>query len=140
MIVLDTNVISEAMRGPDAAPAVLSWLRSLAQVPTTTVVNRAEIMAGLALLPKGARQDRLRAAAADAFSMLGATLPLTSEAADHYADVVAERRRSGRPIGGMDALVAGICRSTGATLATRDEADFAGLGLSIVNPWASNSG
>ena len=63
MIILDTNVISEAMRGPAADAGVLRWLRSLAETPVTTVINRAEILAGIALLPTGERADQLRAAA-----------------------------------------------------------------------------
>ncbi|MDO5498650.1 MAG: type II toxin-antitoxin system VapC family toxin [Propionibacteriaceae bacterium] len=135
MLVLDTNVISEAMRGRDADPRVIAWLRNLPMQPVTTVVNRAEILAGLALLPKGARRDRLQGAARSAFDMLGVTLPLMPEAADHYAAIVALRRQSGRPIGGMDALVAAICLASGARLATRDTLDFEGVGLDLINPW-----
>lgn len=135
MIVLDTNVISEVMRGPDADPAVMAWLRGLPATPITTVINRAEIQSGIALLPDGARRRRLETAASLAFSTLGATLPLTFEAADHYGLIVAERTRAGAPIGAMDALIAAICADAGASLATRDVAGFAGLGLTLVNPW-----
>lgn len=135
MLALDTNVISEAMRGPAANEYVISWLRHLPVPPVTTVINRAEILAGVAMLPAGARRDRLRESAVSAFSGLGVTLPLVPEAADHYAEIVASRRSSGRPIGGMDALVAAICLVSGATLATRDTDDFEGLGLDIINPW-----
>lgn len=67
MLVLDTNVISEAMRGAQAEPRVIAWLRQLSTPPVTTVVNRAEILAGIALLPAGSRRTRLQAAATDAF-------------------------------------------------------------------------
>lgn len=137
VIVLDTNVISEAMRGARADERVLAWLRSLPATPVTTVINRAEILAGIALLPEGARRQRLVAAASSAFSTLGVVLPLVPEAADHYADIVAVRRRTGDPIGGMDALIASISRAVGATLATRDVNGFAGIGLDVVDPWAS---
>jgi predicted nucleic acid-binding protein len=135
VLALDTNVISEAMKGPAANAQVISWLRALPVPPVTTVINRAEILAGIAMLPRGARRDRLRVAAVDAFSTLGVTLPLAPEAADHYGEIVSTRRRSGRPIGGMDALVAAICRASGATLVTRDTGDFVGLGLEVINPW-----
>lgn len=137
MIVLDTNVISEAMRGPEADGRVIAWLRELPSPPVTTVINRAEILAGIAQLPPGARRDRLGVVAAQAFATLGVVLPLIPEAAEHYADIVAARRRARAPIGGMDALIASICRASRATLATRDEGDFAGLGLEVVNPWAT---
>lgn len=138
VIVLDTNVISEAMRGPDADPGVLGWLRRLPRTPVTTVISRAEILAGIALLPAGARRDRLSTVAARAFGALGVVLPLTTEAAEHYAEIVAVRRAAGAPIGGMDALIAAICRASNATLATRDVSDFAGLGVDVINPWASS--
>jgi predicted nucleic acid-binding protein len=35
----------------------------------------------------------------------------------------------------MDALIASIVREVGATLATRNTEDFAGLELALVNPW-----
>lgn len=135
MIILDTNVISEAMRGHRAEPAVLNWIRSLTSQPVTTVINRAEVLAGVALLPNGKRKDRLTTAATAAFDGLGVCLPMTSEAANEYADIVAVRRRTGRPIGAMDALIAAICRAADAQLATREVTDFDGLGLNITNPW-----
>lgn len=135
MIILDTNVISEAMRGPQASPRVIAWLRALRQVPVTTVINRAEILAGLALLPEGRRRERLGSAAESAFAGLGVCLPLVPECASEYADIVADRRSAGLPIGGMDALIASIARVAGATVATRYVEDFAGLGVPVVNPW-----
>lgn len=138
VVVLDTNVISEAMRGPRADDDVLAWLRALPETPVTTVINRAEVLAGVALLPEGARRERLVTASTTAFATLGVVLPFVPEAADHYADIVATRRGAGVPIGGMDALIAAICRTVGATLATRDVADFAGVGLQIINPWTAH--
>jgi len=135
MIILDTNVISEAMRGRAADPRVLTWIRSLREQPVTTVINRAEILAGIALLPEGARREKLSVAAEVAFAGLGVCLPLVPEAATEYAAIVARRRAAGRPIGGMDALVASVTRVSGASLATRDTADFDGLGLTLVDPW-----
>lgn len=32
-------------------------------------------------------------------------------------------------------MIAAICASRGATLATRNTRDFAGLGLPLVDPW-----
>ncbi len=64
MIVLDTNVISEVMRGPRAEPAVLGWMRSLSATPVTTVVNQSEILVGIAMLPDGGRRVHLQTSAA----------------------------------------------------------------------------
>ena len=76
MIILDTEVVSEIMRGSAASPAVLNWVRGLAEQPVTTVVTRAEILAGVALLPAGQRRDRIESVATAAFDTLGVCLPL----------------------------------------------------------------
>lgn len=135
MIILDTNVISEAMRGDNADAHVLAWLRALPVPPVTTVITRAEILAGLALLPPGRRTRDLAHRAGLALSALGVCLPLTDPCTSAYADIVATRTRLGRPIGGLDALIAAIARTTGATLATRDTSGFDGIGVDLVNPW-----
>lgn len=135
MIVLDTNVISELMRGPHASARVLAWVRSLPEQPVTTVINRAEILAGLKILPPGRRRDRLSDVAVRALDTLGVCLPLVPECAAAYADIVAIRRRLGHPIGAMDGLIAAITRYTGSVLATRDVGDFEHTGVELVNPW-----
>ena len=134
-IVLDTNVISKLVRGSAADRRVLTWVRSRSTRPVTTAVNRAEVMSGIATMPSGVRRDRLREESVIAFAELGEPLPLTGVSADRYAEVILDRRRIGRPIGNMDALVAAICLEHDAQLATRDLDGFAGLGLDLVDPW-----
>lgn len=140
MIVLDTNVVSEAFRGPEADPQVLGWLRGLGQPPVTTVITRAEILAGVAVLSAGFRRSTLEASVARILSQLGVCLPLTDAATAHYADIVATRRALGRPASGFDALIAAICRTAGATLATRNIKDFEEMGIPLVNPWDAAPG
>lgn len=137
MLVLDTNVISEVMKGRDANPQVIAWLRAQNEPLVTTVICRAEIMAGIALLPEGQRKTSLLNAATKAFSSLGACLPLTEKAADTYGQVLARRARAGKPIGAMDALIAAITLDTRAALVTRNTPDFTDLELKIINPWES---
>lgn len=136
MIILDTNVVSEVMRGPHADLRVMRWLGALTAVPVTTVINRAELVAGVRLLPEGRRRQTLTRALDTALSGLSVCLPLTSECTDHYADVVARRGTLGRPIGSMDALIAAIATETGSSVATRDIDDFTGLDLTLFDPWA----
>ena len=65
MIVLDTNVVSELMRG-EPHPAVLAWVAAQPRALLyTTHVNQTEILDGIAALPEGRRRTAL-AAAADA--------------------------------------------------------------------------
>lgn len=137
MIVLDTNVLSELMR-PRPEPTVTSWLEAQ---PTTslfvTAVTQAEILYGLALLPRGRRRDDLLAAARSLFDeeFAGRILPFDSDAAVAYSIIVADRRAAGRPISQFDAQIAAIVRSRGGTLATRNTADFIDCGIELNDPW-----
>ena len=45
------------------------------------------------------------------------------------------RRRAGRPTATFDLIIASVARATGATMVTRNTADFEGCGLTLVNPW-----
>lgn len=136
MIVLDTNVVSELMR-PAPAPAVLTWLgRERTDRRSTTAITVAEVRYGIRRLPDGARKDVLRRAADLIFADFpGQLLPFTATAAESYAEIVAHREHTGLPIGVLDAQIAAVCRVHGATLATRDVADFRGTGVDLVNPW-----
>ncbi|MGA2601171.1 MAG: hypothetical protein ABSH09_29745 [Bryobacteraceae bacterium] len=50
--------------------------------------------------------------------------------------IVATREAMGRPISQIDAMIASICRSRQATVATRNVDDFEHCGVPIVNPFA----
>ena len=67
--------------------------------------------------------------------MPGRVSSFDGEAADHYAQIGASRRSAGRPISQIDAIIAAITRSHGATLATRNAKDFEDCGVEVVNPW-----
>jgi toxin FitB len=139
MIVLDTNVISEMMR-PSPARAVADWFaRNPRSSLFTTALSQAEILYGLELLPEGRRRDELFAAARPVFDedLGGRVLPFDSDAAVDFAEIAVSRRRAGRPISQIDAQIAAIVRSRGASLATRNVSDFEDCGIALVNPWAT---
>lgn len=139
MIVIDTNVLSELMRRtPDAR--VLRWFESQPDgILYTTAITHAEILFGLALLPQGARREQMEAAIGTVFTQTYAerVLPFDSAAAPEYARICAARRAAGRPIGQMDAQIAAIARARRARLATRDVTGFEGLGIEVVDPFAT---
>ncbi|MEU7932792.1 type II toxin-antitoxin system VapC family toxin [Micromonospora echinofusca] len=136
MIVLDTNVVSELMRGEPAA-VVIDWLhRNSNDGLYTTTITVAEIRYGIARLPAGRRRESLQQAANEIFAAFPRqVLPFDLAAANAYADIVAGRDSTGSAIDGFDAQIAAICRCQGATLATRNVKDFADTGIAIVDPW-----
>jgi toxin FitB len=137
VIVLDTNVLSELMRSEPAA-AVFAWVAAQPRATLyTTSVSKAEILYGIAVLPGGRRRLALAAAAEAMFAddFAGRVLPFDETAAVRYAEIVAARRRGGRPIEAFDAQIAATALAAGAGVATRDTGDFAGCGLTLINPW-----
>jgi predicted nucleic acid-binding protein len=137
VIVLDTNVLSEVAR-PKPNPAVLEWVD--AQDSSTLVITAltaAEVRAGVAILPDGHRKRevglRMESLLAETFA--GFILAFDVGSSDHYADIVAGRRRAGRPISAFDAQIAAVCRQHEASLATRNTADFTDTGIQLINPW-----
>jgi toxin FitB len=140
MIVLDTNVLSAAMRR-EADPAVVAWLdRQPSESVWTTAVTVFEIRFGLELLASGRRRRQLE----DAFTRAldedfqGRILPFDREAAGQAASRAVQRRAAGKPVDFRDIEIAGIVAARRATLATRNAPHFEDLGIEIVNPWSAN--
>lgn len=141
MILLDTNVISELMRGAPS-PAVEYWI---GRQPTASLflsaITEAELRYGLALLPDGHRRKKLvaQAEAMLAEDFAGRIVPFDSPAAAAYARIAARRRHAGRPITQADAQIAATAVSRGAALATRNVADFVECGIDLIDPWTATA-
>ena len=137
MVVIDTNIVSELM---SAAPSVevLAWVDDRPRRELfVTAVTEAEVRTGIALLPEGRRRRGLAEACERAFGSLfaGRVLPFDSDAARAYAEIAAERRGIGRPIGQADGQIAAIARARGMAVATRNVRDFEDMGIDVFNPW-----
>jgi predicted nucleic acid-binding protein len=139
---LDTNVLSELMREhPDAG--VLDWFaQNTLAIMSTSTVNQAEILTGIALLPTGKRRTALAVAAEQMFEQdfAGHCLEFDAAAAKNYAVIVAARFRQGHPISTEDAQIAAIALATGLTVATRNTKDFENIDdLTLANPWQAST-
>ena len=137
MLVLDTNMLS-AMMSAEPVQKVADWiLDQPSEALFTAAVCQAEILSGIAILPNGRRRAALEEAARAMFAddFHGRVLPFDTEAAAAYAEVFANRRKAGRPAGTVDLMLAAIARVRGASVVTRNVADFEGVGLTIINPW-----
>jgi predicted nucleic acid-binding protein len=137
MIVLDTNVLSEALR-VEPADSVTRWMAAQhAANLFTTAISQAEILRGIALMPPSRRRALLEKSAAGIFAedFAGRILAFDSMAAAAFAEIAAGRRRLGRPISVFDAQIAAIALVHKAAVATRNVNDFADCGIDIINPW-----
>jgi toxin FitB len=137
VIILDTNVLSEALR-PAPSETVRRWQAT--HQPSTlfiTAITQAEILVGIEAMPAGKRRQRLSEAVEQIFArdFSGRILPFDREAARHFAVVSAIRKAAGRRISEFDAMIAAITRAHRATLATRNVGDFEHCEIRLANPW-----
>ncbi len=136
MIVLDTDVMSEAMR-PAPSPQVRNWLNEQPiETLYTTAITLAEIHYGLARLPIGRRKEQL----GEQFALItrlwhGRVLPFDADAAERYALLAIAAHQSGKGFPTPDGYIAAIAASRGFIVATRDVAPFLAGGLQVINPW-----
>jgi hypothetical protein len=134
---LDTNVISE-WRRPRPDEGLVQWLRGTDEdelyISAATV---AEISYGVERMPRGRRRDEigdwLDRGIVGRFGER--IVDIDRRAAALWGRIVAGRAAAGEPIGIMDAFVAAAALARGFALVTRNDHDFRGLGLRLVNPW-----
>jgi predicted nucleic acid-binding protein len=102
---------------------------------TGTVVG--ELAHGIAILPSGRRRERFEAWLFELVRerFAGRVLPFDGEAALVFGEILAAARAKGRPADAGDAQIAAVAKLRGMTIATRNVADFANLGVAVVNPW-----
>ena len=159
MIVLDTNVVSEAMK-PEPHPAVRAWLNDQsAETLYLSSVTLAELLFGIGALPAGKRKDMLAQALDGLMGLFrDRVLPFDIDAARHYAELAVAAKTGGSAAlklfdreyyaglavaaktGGRgfptpDGYIAAIAASRGFIVASRDTAPFEAAGISVINPW-----
>jgi predicted nucleic acid-binding protein len=135
MILLDTNVVSEAMKPrPDAT--VLAWLNEqAAETPHLSGVSMAELLFGVAAMPAGKGKNTLARGLMRLFG--DRVLPFDADAARHYAELAVTARDNGRGFPTPDGYIAAIAASRGFIVASRDKAPFEAACLTVIDPWAS---
>lgn len=136
MIVLDTNVVSEAMK-PEPQPRVRAWLdKQVAETLYLSSVTVAELGFGIAVLPEGKRKQLLAAAVDGLLALFsGRVLPFDLDAARAYAQLAASARAQGRGFPTPDGYIAAIAGSRGFVVASRDTTPFEAAGVEVINPW-----
>ncbi|RXF68968.1 type II toxin-antitoxin system VapC family toxin [Hansschlegelia zhihuaiae] len=136
MILLDTNVVSEAMK-PEPDETVRAWLdEQAAETLYLSSVTVAELMFGIGALPDGKRKDRLTAALDGVMELFAdRILPFDTGAARHYAELAVKARAAGKGFPTPDGYIAAIAASRGFVVATRDASAFDAAGLEVIDPW-----
>lgn len=136
MIVVDTNVWSETLRrSPE--PRVIHWVREHSRSIYMPVVTVHELKYGVKRLPQGQRRDELARAIAAMLSNMGSRiLGYGASKAEAHAVLRATAERAGRTLSAEDGQILGIAAAHGASVATRNTADFRALGIDLIDPWS----
>lgn len=137
--VLDTNIISEAMKVSPNHNA-LWWLQDHAEQVLLNAISIEEIYLGIFLLPDGRRKKRLKDAIdAIAKDCKDRILPFDAFCGYLCAELQAHARKIGRPSTIEDCMIAAICKRNNAVLATHNVRDFDYLGIQVVDPFEYES-
>jgi predicted nucleic acid-binding protein len=136
MIVLDTSVVSEAMK-PEPHPAVRAWLNDqAAETLYLSSVTLAELRFGIGVLPAGKRKDMLAQTLDGLVGLFeGRVLSFDIDAARHYAELAATARIAGRGFPAPDGYIAAIAASHGFIVASRDTTPYEAASVTAINPW-----
>ena len=135
---LDTNVVSEWTKARPN-PEVVAWLAEADEDSIfLSVVTLAELRYGIERMAPGHRRARLGAWLSDELPARfeARILPIDEAVAEAWGSIVARREAAGRPIGSMDAFVAATAEVHQLTLVTRNEADFEGCDVTVLNPFS----
>jgi predicted nucleic acid-binding protein len=137
MYILDTNVVSELRKAKKANQNVTKWAQPLASATLyISVISVLELEIGILLIE---RRDKEQGAILRAWmdghvlpTFSGRILAIDAPVAQRCAALHVPNPRSDR-----DALIAATALVHGLTVATRNVADFEGMGVGVLNPWAS---
>jgi len=124
------TVLSELAR-PAPAPAVVEWARGITH-EAISVISVEEIYFGLSWKPRPrvlAWFDRFLREHCE-------VIPVSSDVAKRGGELRGQLRSTGRVRTQADVLIAATASIHGLTLVTRNERDFDGCAIGVLNPFA----
>lgn len=140
MYLVDTNIISEARKGPRADPGVIAFWQETARNDSPiflAAITVGELRRGVELIRH--RGDRQQAMLLEQwlqqvlFDYGDRVLSLDGEVAQVWG-----RLRVPNPHHALNKQIAAIALLHGLTVVTRNVADFAGCGVGLLNPFAAD--
>jgi tRNA(fMet)-specific endonuclease VapC len=129
---LDTNILSEAMR-PQPSEAVMAHLLRYEGELALAAPVWHELRFGWLRMANGRRKDAIGSYIQNVVGVLP-VLPYDGTAARIHAELRQARAQNGQPLPFVDGQIASVAMAQGLTLVTRNTADFTGLpGLRLAN-------
>ena len=136
---LDTNVPSELTKpAPDVR--VRDWVDAQDDASLyLSAVTVGELRRGFTILPHGRRRAQLEQWLEQYLLPLfaGRVLPVTQSIGNRWGVLDGECQLRGTPLNTADGMIAATALEHDLTVVTRNVKDFAGLGVSVFNPWGA---
>lgn len=136
---LDTNVISEFAR-EEPESRVVNWLQAHGDMPMyLSVITIGELQQGIARLPASKKREQLTMWLEQMLipAYENFILPLDAQTMLLWGALTGELMQQGRKLPVMDGMIAATAVQYNLTLVTRNVADFADTGVTLVNPWTA---
>ena len=133
---LDTCLLSEfKKKQPDQK--VIDWLDAqLEETLFLSTVTIGEIQKGIARLSASKRQTELEVWLEDLIYRYDErVLPLDTVVMRQWGQLIGTLEKQGRALPLLDSLIAATALTHDLGLVTRNENDFAGTNVSLLNPW-----
>lgn len=135
-VLLDTCTVSELTK-PEPNPAVRA---AIEEIPNEdlflSVLSVGEITKGIELLADGKRKRALQSWLIELErDYADRVLPIDLEATHIWGEVTARLQKAGKALAAIDGLIAATALRHGLHLMTRNEPDFIGTGVLIIDPW-----
>ena len=137
---LDTCLISEATR-PQSASGVTDWLTTIDESLTCiSAITIGEISKGIAALPAGSKQQQLADWLENDLLLRfhQRIIALDAPLMQTWGHLRARCEKVGRVLPILDSLIAATALHHNVSIVTRNVADFADTGVTILNPWVSD--
>lgn len=133
---LDTCVISEIIK-PRPNMKVMDWLKNIpAENLYLSSITIGEIQKGLVKLPESNRKKRLENWFATLLKSYSERIYLFDiVVAKNWGKLQGKAEQKGTPMSTIDSLIAAIAYTHDLVIVTRNEKDFQGNVLKIINPW-----
>lgn len=138
MYLIDTNIISEARKGKRANPGVQRFFETVErdeQDVFLSVITIGELRRGIELMRRRGEADQ--AAVLEAW-----LTDILNEYSDHILPIDADtaqlwgRLRVPHPENALDKLIAATALIHDLTVVTRNQRDFQGAGVGVLNPFS----
>ena len=130
---VDTNVVSELLR-PAPDRGVTTWARGLTRA-ALSAVSVEEVFFSLSWKPNARVLAAIERLIKDHFDLLEVTVPIARQAGTLRGQLQA----LGRPRTQADMLIAATAAAHGLTVVTRNEREFEGCGVTVINPFSTGN-